>query len=46
MSYAELAKLELQIVRLKVEKQNAERAELREQMASMAKQNADLISAS
>jgi DNA-binding protein H-NS len=38
MSYAELAKLELQIARLKVEKQNAERAELREQIASMAKQ--------
>ena len=39
MSYAELCELELRIGRLKAEKQNAERAELRDRLASMAKEH-------
>ena len=38
MSYAELADMEAQIARLKVEKQNAARIELREKLTGMAKQ--------
>ena len=37
MSYSELSKLEIQVARLKVEKQNEERAALREKMAAMAR---------
>ena len=39
MSYAELADMERQIARLKIEKQNAERLELREKLTDMAKQH-------
>jgi DNA-binding protein H-NS len=39
MSYAELSKLEAEIARLKAEKQNEERAALREKMAAMAKEH-------
>jgi DNA-binding protein H-NS len=38
MSYAELAEMEAQIARLKVEKQNAARLELRQKLTDMAKQ--------
>jgi DNA-binding protein H-NS len=38
MSFAALTELESQIARLKVEKQNAERAQLREKMGEMARQ--------
>jgi DNA-binding protein H-NS len=38
MSYAELTELESRISQLKLEKQNAERAQLREKMSEMAKQ--------
>ena len=38
MSYAELSKLEVEVARLKAEKQNEERATLREKMAAMAKE--------
>jgi DNA-binding protein H-NS len=38
MSYAELADMETQIARLKIEKQNAERLELRQKLTDMAKQ--------
>ena len=38
MSYAELTELESHIAQLKLEKQNAERAQLREKMSEMAKQ--------
>lgn len=38
MSYAALTELESQIARLKLEKQNAERAQLREKMGEMARQ--------
>jgi len=38
MSYAELAKMQADIERLKVEKQNAERATLRQRLTDMAKQ--------
>jgi hypothetical protein len=38
MSYAELADMEAQIARLKVEKHNAARVELREKLTGMAKQ--------
>ena len=37
MSYAELSKLEAEIARLKAEKQNEERAALREKMSAMAR---------
>jgi hypothetical protein len=39
MSYAELSKLEVEIARLKPEKQSEERAALREKMATMAKEH-------
>ena len=39
MSYAELSKLEVEIARLKAEKQSEERAALREQMAAMARKH-------
>ena len=39
MSFAELCELEDQIARLKVQKQNEERAALKEKMAAMAKEH-------
>ena len=39
LSYAELSKLEVEIARLKGEKQNEERAALREKMAAMAREH-------
>src|SRR5512145_3446625 len=39
MSYAELARMETRIARLKIEKQNAERAELRERILAMVKEH-------
>src|SRR5512145_3451088 len=39
MSYAELAQMEARIARLKIEKQNAERAELRERILAMVKEH-------
>jgi DNA-binding protein H-NS len=39
MSYAELADMERQIARLKIEKQNAERLELRQKLTDMAKEH-------
>jgi DNA-binding protein H-NS len=39
MSFAELTKMEAQIERLKVEKQNAERAAVREKVTAMLKQH-------
>jgi len=39
MSYGELADMERQIARLKVEKQNTERLELRQKLTDMAKQH-------
>jgi hypothetical protein len=39
MSYAELSKLEVEIARLKAEKQSEERAALREKMAAMAREH-------
>jgi DNA-binding protein H-NS len=39
LSYAELAQMETRIARLKVEKQNAERAELRERVIAMVKEH-------
>src|SRR5262245_3784006 len=44
MSYAELAKMETRIARLKIEKQNAERAELRERIVALVKENGFEIS--
>ena len=44
MSYAELAQMETRIARLKVEKQNAERGELRERIIAMVKQHGFEIS--
>ena len=38
-SYAELAAMQVQIERLKIEKQNAERGSLRERLTDMAKQH-------
>src|SRR5438045_1781116 len=38
MSYAELAEMEAQIQRLKIGKQSAERAELRQRLSDMAKE--------
>jgi DNA-binding protein H-NS len=37
MSYAELAQMQVRIERLKIEKQNAERAQLRERIIAMVK---------
>src|SRR6476646_11486782 len=39
MSYAELSKLEVEIARLKAEKQSEERTALREKMAAMAREH-------
>jgi DNA-binding protein H-NS len=39
MSYAELAHMETRIARLKIEKQNAERSELRERVIAMLKEH-------
>ena len=39
MSYAELVEAESQIPRLKIEKQNAERAGVRQKLMDMAKQH-------
>jgi DNA-binding protein H-NS len=39
MSYAELSKLEVEIARLKAEKQSEEHAALREKMAAMAREH-------
>src|SRR5262245_55042019 len=44
MSYAELAHMEARIARLKIEKRNAERAELRERVVAMVKQHGFEIS--
>jgi DNA-binding protein H-NS len=44
MSYAELAQMETRIARLKIEKQNAERAELRERILTMVKEHGFEIS--
>jgi DNA-binding protein H-NS len=44
MSYAELAQMETRIARMKVEKQNAERAELRERILTMVKEHGFEIS--
>jgi DNA-binding protein H-NS len=37
MSYAELVRVEMQVARLKIEKQNSERAEIRQKAIAMAK---------
>ncbi len=39
MSYAELAELGTHVARLKIDKQNAERATVRQKMADLAKQH-------
>jgi len=39
MSYAELSQMQARIERLKIEKQNAERGELREQIIAMVKEH-------
>jgi len=39
MSYAELAELGMHVARLKIDKQNAERATVRQKMADLAKQH-------
>src|SRR5262249_30711982 len=39
MSYAELAQMETRIARMKIEKQNAERSELRERIVALAKEH-------
>jgi DNA-binding protein H-NS len=39
MSYAELAEAEVQIARLKIEKQNAERIAVRQKLTDMAKEH-------
>lgn len=44
MSYAELAQMEARIARMKVEKQNAERAELRGRILTMVKEHGFEIS--
>ena len=44
MSYAELAGMETRIARLKIEKQNAERAALRERVIAMVKEHGFEIS--
>jgi DNA-binding protein H-NS len=44
MSYAELASMETRIARLKIEKQNAERTELRERVIAMVKEHGFEIS--
>ena len=44
MSFSELAQMETRIARLKIEKQNAERSELRERIVAMAKEHGFEIS--
>jgi len=44
MSFAELSRMETRIARLKIEKQNAERAELRQRIIAMAKDHGFEIS--
>jgi len=44
MSYAELSQMEARIARLKIEKQNAERADLQERIVAMVKQHGFEIS--
>jgi DNA-binding protein H-NS len=44
MSYAELAQMQTRIERLKIEKQNAERAELRQRILAMLKEHGFEIS--
>src|SRR5262245_28017095 len=44
MSFAELAQMETRIARLKIEKQNAERGELRERIIAMVKEHGFEIS--
>jgi DNA-binding protein H-NS len=44
MSFAELSRMETRIARLKIEKQNAERAELRERIIAMVKDHGFEIS--
>ena len=44
MSYAELAEAEVQIARLKIEKQNSERAEVRQKLVDVAKEHGFEIS--
>jgi DNA-binding protein H-NS len=44
MSYAELAQMETRIARLKIEKQNTERVELRERIVAMVKEHGFEIS--
>jgi DNA-binding protein H-NS len=44
MSFSELAQMEVRIARLKIEKQNAERSELRERIVAMAKEHGFEIS--
>jgi DNA-binding protein H-NS len=44
MSYTELAQMETRIARLKIEKQNAERAELRDRVIAMVKEHGFEIS--
>jgi DNA-binding protein H-NS len=39
MSYAELAEMEVRIARMKIEKQNAERGELRQRIVAMVKEH-------
>ena len=39
MSYAELSQMQVRIERLKIEKQNAERTELRERIVALVKQH-------
>jgi len=39
MSFAELSRIEVRIARLKIEKQNAERSELRERILAMVKEH-------
>jgi DNA-binding protein H-NS len=39
MSYAQLAQMEARIARMKIEKQNAERAELRQRILAMVKEH-------
>src|SRR5215468_3548747 len=44
MSFSELAQMETRIARLKIEKQNAERSELRQRIVAMAKEHGFEIS--
>ena len=44
MSFAELSRIEVRIARLKIEKQNAERSELRQRILAMVKEHGFEIS--